>query len=525
MAQNQTLFVENISTSKNHLNSNISSIQVVKTIISNTIMINSQDADYEIKTNDDCFNHSFTIDSNANILQITKYNEFTPLINHTLLKQISFYHFIHHEDKDLLSNALNQKKWGGNIRNLQVRITFDHKFYFTFNLSLTLEEECEDYKQEFIMRIHPSSYYPAAIDNKPLISYQDIFTIFNGFKMPLVIIDQFGIVVDANQNMQTILGRSSQDLNGKNWFKFAPPAKEAKQMKQCFFKKEESFKLETFSLVNSQGALQAFSWITKSFISSEHEAPLYLCIGQPIQKNPESNNHLNHQTSHLIMAGGYAIDFNNIFCRMYIYIDLLQDFIKNSAVAMDYHCKILKGLTEGIYSSQQLIELSKVIEPKIREEDPRSIIQECIEEISTENQIYFDVHIPDDIHRIQCDKKQISFAISQILKNSCESIQEKGIISISANIKSFPEPLFPERDPINYLNFKFVDNGSGMDTHVLERVFDPYYSTKTSHGIGLSVARNIVRNHRGMLEVYSEPAKGTTVLVSLPVTQEMNYMA
>ncbi len=68
----------------------------------------------------------------------------------------------------------------------------------------------------------------------------------------------------------------------------------------------------------------------------------------------------------------------------------------------------------------------------------------------------------------------------------------------------------------------FKDNGIGMDKNVLNRVFDPFFSTKDvgeGTGLGLSVSLGIIRNHRGNIKISSEPDKGSEVAISLPITK------
>ena len=70
--------------------------------------------------------------------------------------------------------------------------------------------------------------------------------------------------------------------------------------------------------------------------------------------------------------------------------------------------------------------------------------------------------------------------------------------------------------PGQYTRIRFVDNGSGIEQDVAHRIFDPFFSTKGSSGLGLSITQRIARNHGGNIEVKSTPEEGTEFIVYLP---------
>jgi CheY-like chemotaxis protein len=73
--------------------------------------------------------------------------------------------------------------------------------------------------------------------------------------------------------------------------------------------------------------------------------------------------------------------------------------------------------------------------------------------------------------------------------------------------------------PGPYVVVNVHDNGAGMDQQTIERIFDPFFSTKfTGRGLGLAAVQGIVRGHKGALKVFSSPGEGTTFKILLPVS-------
>jgi two-component system NtrC family sensor kinase len=78
----------------------------------------------------------------------------------------------------------------------------------------------------------------------------------------------------------------------------------------------------------------------------------------------------------------------------------------------------------------------------------------------------------------------------------------------------------PDGDRAGWLRVTVTDSGDGIPPEVIDRIWEPFYTTKTSGtGLGLSVTRRIVREHGGAMEVDSAPGRGTTFIIVLPIHQ------
>jgi signal transduction histidine kinase len=106
---------------------------------------------------------------------------------------------------------------------------------------------------------------------------------------------------------------------------------------------------------------------------------------------------------------------------------------------------------------------------------------------------------------ILVDPQMLKSALLNILINAMEASQEKGKIRVSLG------------EDNGWIVISIGDRGEGMPLEVLDRVFDPYFSTKSSGtGLGLSLTKNIIEKHEGNISIESKPGEGTLVTVIIP---------
>jgi two-component system NtrC family sensor kinase len=111
--------------------------------------------------------------------------------------------------------------------------------------------------------------------------------------------------------------------------------------------------------------------------------------------------------------------------------------------------------------------------------------------------------------RVFCSPNQVKQAFVALLVNASESIQHQGEIIIRTSN--------PDGD---HIRVEIIDNGSGITPEDLPHIFEPFFSTKRGSsgiGLGLSIVHGIVENHKGRIDVESEPGKGTTMAVIFPI--------
>ncbi len=117
----------------------------------------------------------------------------------------------------------------------------------------------------------------------------------------------------------------------------------------------------------------------------------------------------------------------------------------------------------------------------------------------------------EGIHSFLLDDNQLEQVFINLFFNAAHAIGEKGIITIRSGIEHDKNRVFVEVE----------DDGCGIPQDNLKKVFEPFYTTKSSGtGLGLAVIYGIIRNHQGSIKIFSELGKGTVITVTLPIFEE-----
>ena len=165
----------------------------------------------------------------------------------------------------------------------------------------------------------------------------------------------------------------------------------------------------------------------------------------------------------------------------------------------------------------ELLDFARPSDPKLEHENINTILDGMILLVSTETkkkQVALIKNYASDLPVVQIDREQIKQVFLNILINAIEATS--GLGKITVRTRSFMKP---GGEP--YVQIEFTDTGCGIPPDQLEEIFDPFFTTKiTGSGLGLSISNQIVRDHRGYIDVESELNKGSSFFINLPVNQD-----
>jgi signal transduction histidine kinase len=215
--------------------------------------------------------------------------------------------------------------------------------------------------------------------------------------------------------------------------------------------------------------------------------------------------------------------FNEIFKKMKLKEEMLVEF--SSYIAHEFRNSLaaIIGLARLVEKGKKpasviikecrtmeeliarLLEYSRPVELVVSSVEIRQLIDDALTRISVPEKIQIEKKCAKHLPTIQGDYDLLHAALTNLLKNSIEAIEDGGTITLDVH---FDDDLF---------SIAITDNGCGLDPQDMEKIFSPFYSKKESGmGLGLAYVKKIVEIHNGRIEVTSKKGQGTTFVLKLP---------
>ncbi len=227
------------------------------------------------------------------------------------------------------------------------------------------------------------------------------------------------------------------------------------------------------------------------------------------------------------LAGGIAHDFNNILTAIFGYTELAGLHAEDTKVLRRDLALIQQGAERARELVQQILTFSR--QSELRKEPLRIalIVQEAVKLLRSS--IPATIEIKQQVDAVEqtvlADAIQIHQVVMNLCTNAYHAMRESGgTLGVSLREKKImpTDPLLGDTiEPGNFLELEVSDTGSGMDEATREKIFDPYFTTRSSGegtGLGLAVVHGIIKDHHGIIHVNSEPGQGSSFCVYLPVT-------
>ena len=349
-------------------------------------------------------------------------------------------------------------------------------------------------------------------------------------------VDVNGVYTYAGPKIKDLLGYEVEEVIGKTLFDFMP-ADEAERVGGLFrniVDSREPFKgLENTNLhKNGRHVILETSGVP--ILDANGNLNGYRGIDRDITERKqaeEEKKKLEAQLQHAqrmeaigTLAGGIAHDFNNILSLILGYTELSINDVPEGSRARDNLDKLYKAGERARDLVKQILTFSRQREQEQKPVEIHLIVKEVLKLL--QSSLPRTIEIRQNIAitgTVLADPTQIHQVIMNLCTNAYHAMLDKGgVLEVSVEEVELDTEFTARHlgtDPGPHLRLTVTDTGYGMDKQVLDRIFEPYYTTRKESGgtgIGLSVVHGIVKNHGGVITVYSEPGKGTTFNVFLP---------
>ncbi|MFO0808066.1 MAG: ATP-binding protein [Gemmataceae bacterium] len=232
-----------------------------------------------------------------------------------------------------------------------------------------------------------------------------------------------------------------------------------------------------------------------------------------------------------LLAGGIAHDFNNLLTAILGYAGLaLEQIPKESAAVTSIRgieavSQRAAGLVQQILAyagkasvSARPLDLSHLIR------DTEHLVRAAVAKTAT-----LVLNLAEGLPPVEGDPDQLRQVIVNLLTNASDALgTAAGTVIVRTGSRELADPAHyspyaqADQPPGKYAFVEVRDGGCGMTTEIKARIFDPFFSTKfAGRGLGLAATQGIVRGHRGLIRVESEPGRGTTVEVLFPAVVDV----
>ena len=230
------------------------------------------------------------------------------------------------------------------------------------------------------------------------------------------------------------------------------------------------------------------------------------------------------------LAGGIAHDFNNILFPIVGYTELTMDDVPEDSQARQNLEEVLKAANRAKELVQQILTFSRQSSQERKPLKVQYLIKEATKLLraTIPSSIEIECNIDESCGPIKGDPTQIHQIIMNLCTNAYHAVQETGgklEVSLKEIYISYEQSLDRVGMKIGkHIVLTVKDSGHGMEPQVLERIFEPYFTTKKQGkgtGLGLSVIHGIVKSHGGDITVSSRPGKGSTFKIFLPIIDDI----
>jgi PAS domain S-box-containing protein len=226
------------------------------------------------------------------------------------------------------------------------------------------------------------------------------------------------------------------------------------------------------------------------------------------------------------LAGGIAHDFNNLLMNIQGNTSLMLFEIEGTHPFFEPLKKIEKQVKSGAQLTRQMLGYARKGKFNVKPVDLNQIVDESADTFGrTRKEITIHREFENDLFPVEADQGQIEQVLLNLYVNAADAMSGGGKLLLKTKNETHVNIKSSHYDPKpgKYAQLTITDSGIGMDNQTLERIFDPFFSTKDmgrGTGLGLASVYGIVKSHDGYINVESEKGHGTTFTIFLPATEK-----
>ena len=260
------------------------------------------------------------------------------------------------------------------------------------------------------------------------------------------------------------------------------------------------------------------------------DRPAVLCLLRDVTRQVQLESQLQYAKKMEAvgtLAGGIAHDFNNHLQGISGYIQLLMMRGDRDRTEQGWLMQIERSVQRAAALTKQLLIFSRREESRLEPLDLNEVVRQAQKTLARTipESIVSELRLAADLRPLEGDAVQLEHVLFNLGINAKDAMPDGGKIVIGTRNVRLDEAFCRSHvgvTPGDYVELSFRDTGHGMEQETLERIFEPFYTTKgvgSGIGLGLAIVYGIVQSHRGIILCESSPAAGTTFRIYLPAQE------
>lgn len=340
-----------------------------------------------------------------------------------------------------------------------------------------------------------------------------------------IFILQDGLIQFVNQKASDIMGYAREELLSKPFIELVHPddRKETFARYERRIAGEEIPANQSFSVLHKSGDVL---WIQNSAVRIKWNGrDAVLSFARDLTREKKIEDMMNH--AHRLsavgnIAGGIAHDFNNMLSPILGYAEIMAQDLEHDAENRERANQIITAAMRGRELIQQILTFSRHKAFELKAVDVAAVARETVKlnRAILPKHIVIEDHVDPDCGAVMADSTQLHQVMMNIITNAQQAMMDDGG-TIRISVQQADHFRLADDPDQAYIRFKVEDTGDGMDPETLEKIFDPYFTTKAQgSGLGLPIAMAIIKGMDGYIDVTSRKGSGTRVDIHMPACSD-----
>jgi len=264
----------------------------------------------------------------------------------------------------------------------------------------------------------------------------------------------------------------------------------------------------------------------------EESEKRYRNILESIKNEEQERKRLESQVQHAqkmeaigTLAGGIAHDFNNLLMGFQGNVSLMMMDLEDDHPHQEFLRNMENYVKRGSELTRQILGFARGGKYEVKTTDINALIDKSADMFGrTKKEIIIHKKLQENLWSVNVDRGQIEQVLLNLFVNAWQAMPGGGNLFLQTDNVTLEEHDYDKPyaiGPGKYVRISVSDTGLGMDKATRERIFEPFFTTKAvgrGTGLGLASAYGIIKNHGGIINVYSEKGHGATFKIYLPAS-------